>query len=95
MLKTKPICSTPSFYLESFDHKNDRMRQEREEQRGQRVMFESDSDEDSSSGSLQELDFSCISGRQEDYSIEHFIENLQADSGSYLQEETPEEEEES
>jgi hypothetical protein len=49
-------------------------------------MLTSDSDDDSSSGSLQELDFSYAPCQQEQYSIDHFIENLQADEESDSQE---------
>lgn len=70
-------------YPETYQHKDPRINQQRDEDRNLRTLFSSDSDDDDSSASLQELDFSSMASEQQDYSIEHFIENLQAE-GSYL-----------
>lgn len=69
-------------HSEALDHKDDRLRTQRQEEQTQRYLYTSDSDDDSSSGSLQELDFSYAPCQQEQYSIDHFIENLQADEDS-------------
>lgn len=48
MYKHKSIASNSFHYLESFDHKDNRINQEREEKRYNRTYDDENSDEDSS-----------------------------------------------
>lgn len=84
MQKYKSIASTSSHHAESFDHRDEKTNRERESKRAGR---DSDSDEDSSSSFMAEVDLNCYyASQEENYSIEDFIDNLQAERYSYCHE---------